>query len=260
VTGKEADRRTTMLYRASDLRGLTIAATDGDIGSLDDLYFDSASWRVRYLVVDTGNWRAGRRVSIAPHVARQPDWDAKRLPVTLTRARVEGSPDVSTTPPVSWQQQIAWHRYYEYPFYWATPELVPPVPLPVGPEPPAATVVDEVAARQPGEANLHSAHETRGFHIAARDGDIGHVADFLVEAEAWTIRYLLIDTRNWWPGKHVLVSPGWSTEVNWADSRVHVDLTREAIRSSPEYDPAAPVQREYERRLYSHYRRPNYWE
>jgi hypothetical protein len=248
------------MLRATDLRGLTIAASDGDIGTLDDLYFDSRTWRVRYLVVDTGTWLAGRRVSVAPGAAGAPDLNTKRLPVALTRAQVEGSPDVSTTPPVSRQEEIAWHAYYGYPLYWTTPDFLGASPLVPAPDPQAVAAVEELGARESGEPNLHSAQEVRGFYIGAADGDIGHVADFLVEVAPWTIRYLVVDTRNWWPGKHVLVAPGWIKDVSWSDSKVYTTLTQDAIRSSPEYDPSGPLERDYERRLYGHYRRPNYWE
>jgi hypothetical protein len=50
-----------MLRPASDFKGLTIAAVDGDLGSVADLYFDDLRWTVRYLVVDTGTWLPGRR-------------------------------------------------------------------------------------------------------------------------------------------------------------------------------------------------------
>jgi hypothetical protein len=211
-------------------------------------------------VVDTGTWLSGRRVSVAPHVAHPPTAGAKRLPVTLTRAQVEGSPDVGTTPPVSRQQEIAWHAYYGYPFYWTTPGLLGAQPLLATPDPQVALAEEELAARESGEPNLHSAQDVRGFYIGAADGEIGHLADFLVEMEPWTIRYLIVDTSNWWAGKQVLVAPGWITDVSWNDSKVYTTLTREAIKSSPEYDPTAPVQRDYESRLYGHYRRPNYWE
>ena len=121
-------------------------------------------------------------------------------------------------------------------------------------------MAEELAARESGEPNLHSAQEVRGFYIGAADGDVGHVADFLVDVEPWAIRYLVVDTRNWWPGKHVLVAPQWIKDVSWSDSKVYTTLTQDAIRSSPEYDPSGPLARDYERRLYGHYRRPNYWE
>ena len=97
------------------------------------------------------------------------------------------------------------------------------------------------------------------YHIAAVDGDIGHVEDFLMDEKTWSIHYLVVDTRNWWFGKRVLVSSEWITNVDWNEALLHVNLTREQIKSSPEYDPSTPVQRDYEARLHDHYGRPGYW-
>ena len=158
----------------------------------------------------------------------------------MTTAHVEGSPDVSLDPPVSRQHEIAWHRYYDYPFYWTTPEEWPisvPGPLPV-----PSRDEQELAAREMGGPDLHSARTVAGYCLAARDGDIGHVEDFLLDFEAWVIRYIIVDTRNWLPGKHVLVSPGWIRDVRWDDSRAYVDLSKDAIQNSPECDPNAPVE------------------
>ena len=37
--------------------------------------------------------------------------------------------------------------------------------------------------------------------------------------EDWVIRYMEVATRNWWPGKKVLVSPAWIERVAWAIRR-----------------------------------------
>ncbi len=69
-----------------------------------------------------------------------------------------------------------------------------------------------------------------------------------------------MDTRNWLPGKNVLVSPEWIRDVSWAESKVFVQLSRAEVERAPEYDPARPLDREYERRLHEHYGRPSYWD
>jgi hypothetical protein len=79
-----------------------------------------------------------------------------------------------------------------------------------------------------------------GYHIQATDGAIGHVEDFLVDDQSWTIRYLLVDTTNWWAGRKVLVAPAWITRVDWGESKVHVTVTRAQIQKIPEYEPARP--------------------
>lgn len=92
-----------------------------------------------------------------------------------------------------------------------------------------------------------------GYHIAGTDGDIGHVEDFLLDEATWAIRYLLVDTSNWWFGTRVLVSSDWVTDVDWNESRLHVELTRERIKASPPYDPTGPIPRDYEVRLHNQY-------
>ena len=114
-------------------------------------------------------------------------------------------------------------------------------------------------AGEGGDPHLRSSAAVTGYHIAATDGDIGHVEDFLVDDARWAIRYMIVDTRNWWPGKKVLVSPNWIQRVDWSDAKVHVDMTREQIKKSPEYDPSGAVERDYETRLHDHYGRPSYW-
>ncbi len=113
---------------------------------------------------------------------------------------------------------------------------------------------------QPEKSHVRSVKEVTGYHIQATDGEIGHVEEFILDDQAWTLRYLVVDTRNWLPGRKVLVAPAWVTSVNWANRNVGVDLTTGAIKNSPEYDPSAPVNREYEVRLYDFYGRPRYWE
>ena len=138
---------------------------------------------------------------------------------------------------------------------------MPPVPTaPI----PADAMGEEMAAREretpSGDPTLRSSRDVTGYYIAALDGEIGHVDDFLVEDRAWAIRYLLVATRNWWPGKKVLISPEWIKTVSWADSQVQVDLRRDEIKAAPEYDPSRPFDREYESRLIEHHNRRKYWE
>ncbi len=55
-----------MLRNAKDLHGFKIRATDGELGTVDQLYFDDETWAIRYLMVETGGWLGGRRVLISP--------------------------------------------------------------------------------------------------------------------------------------------------------------------------------------------------
>jgi sporulation protein YlmC with PRC-barrel domain len=255
-----------MLHPVSKLRGLRLAATDGTLGKVDDVYFDDASWSVRYLVVDTGSWLSDRLVLISPASAGVPDWQGRILPVNLTREQIEKSPDISTDPPVSRQKEDELAMYYGWPIYWLPGGLsddssaMLPMAVPFDRDAPVSDAGEQPETPARGDPHLRSAREVMNYRIAAQDGGIGHVEDFLVDDQDWVVRYMVVDTTNWWPGGHVLVSPRWITEIDWTETMVAVNLLRETLRTSPPYDPASPVDRDYEERLFGHCEKPGYWQ
>jgi uncharacterized protein YrrD len=247
-----------------DLRGFTIGATDGDIGKVEEVYFDDESFTVRHLVVDTGGWLGSRKVLISPMALREIDWSVKRINAVLTRSQVEKSPAINTDMPVSRQHEMEYYSYYGYPYYWAGPYLWGDYSYPSPSPRSAGSKLLENERHwdwvgESGDPHLRSSAEVTGYHVAATDDEIGHVEDFLIDDATWAIRYMVVDTRSWWPGKNVLVSPEWIDRVVWSDSKVYVRMTREQIKKSPEHDPSGPVQRDYETRLHDHYGRPRYW-
>jgi len=257
-----------MLRSMKDLHGFTIGATDGDIGTVTDGYFDDLSFTVRYVVVDTGGWLAERKVLLSPIAFRKMDWAAKRITAALTKAQVEKSPNIDTDKPVSRQHETAYYGYYGYSPYWAGDYLWGAYPYPylgTGPTLGVADLAREqrwnwaAKAKERADPHLRSAQAVTGYYIQATDGDIGHVEDFLVDDRAWAIRYMLVDTTNWWAGKKVLVAPAWIQRVDWGESKVHVTVTRAQIKASPEYDPAREVDRAYETQLHDHYGVRRYW-
>ncbi len=252
-----------MLRTAGNLKGITIEAMDGDIGSVQDLYFDDQTWTVRYVVVDTGTWLPGRQVLISPF-AFQVVQSASRLRTSLTKEQVRDSPSIDTDRAVDRQREIAFSQYYGYPYYWLGPyrwgDLASPA-LPLTPPQPSALEQDILARDQEsGDPHLRSARDVMGYYIQATDGDVGHVEDFLVDDETWAIRYCIVDTRNWLPGRKVLISPEWIQRVSWEDSKVYVDLSQRHIEAAPEFDPSMPLAREHEDRLHTHLGRAKYWE
>lgn len=235
-----------MLRSIKNLGGYTLQATDGEVGKVREFYFDDQTWTVRYLVADTGNWLVGRLVLLSMASLGNPDWERKLFPVNLRKAQVEKSPPIEADEPVSRQMELDLHSYYGWPPYWNASAYI------------AAARVNAQQDRA-GDPHLRSTREVIGYHIQATDGEIGHVDDFVVDDEVWVIRYMVVDTRNWLPGKKVLVAPLWTSDIDWASRRVSVDLARDTIKSGPEFDPSRPVNREYEVRLYDYYGRPHYW-
>jgi sporulation protein YlmC with PRC-barrel domain len=251
-----------MLRNVKDLRGYAIRASDGMIGRVDDFYFDDEDWGVRYLVVDTGSWLAGRKVLISPIAVGHAGWMARRLPVALTRAQVEHSPDIDTRRPVSRQHEAQYFGYYGYPYYWSGAGL-----WGMGAYPGSLTTQGEVeenlkahgAHAAPDDCHLRSSNAVIGHHVAATDGDIGHLEDLLVDDHTWAIRYLVVNTSNWWRGHRVLVAPEWIQDVSWPEAKVSVDLTRQAVKDAPPYESAAKLDRQLEEAVHEHYNRPGYW-
>lgn len=246
-----------------DLRGYRLAAIDGEIGTTKDVYFDDAEWRVRYLVVDTGAWLPGRRVLISPASLSQPDGEEKLIPVALTRDQIERCPDVGSDIPVSRQKEAELASHYGWPSYWTTGAALgaamsktPPTELPNTVR--AAQRSSESAERET-DPHLRSMNEVLGYHIQAHDGEIGHAEDMLVDDREWAIRYVVVDTRNWLPGRKVLVVPRWFNRLSWRDSKFFVALHRQAIEESPAYDPSQPLESEYEEGLRAHYDSPEFW-
>ncbi len=248
-----------MLRSLKDLEQYVVSATDGDIGHAVNFLLDDERWIIRYLVVETGGVLRERRVLISPISFRKVEWSTRRFHLALTVDKVKNSPSVALDKPVSRQHELDYFRYYGYPVYWGGVGLwgmgADPTLLAAGPR---AAVAAELA-QEPGDAHLRSAREVRGYHIQGSDDAIGHVDDFIVDDKTWEIRYLVIDTSNWWPAKKVLVAPRWASRVSWEESKVFVDLSRQAIKMCPAWDPAAPINREYEVNLYDYYGRPAYW-
>ena len=262
-----------MLRSLHDLEKCTIGATDGDIGHVKDLYFDDHAWAIRYLIVETGSWLASRKVLISPISIRKADWAAHKLPVAITRDQVERSPDIDTDQPVYRRHEVQYLGYYGYPAYWGGTGLWGGDMVPFDMAPGQAELPLGVAARERAIAGaeaererhrdddprLRSCEAVVGYDIQATDGGVGHVEGFLIDDETWAVRYLVVNTSNWWLGHKVLVAPHWIGGVHWSDRTVTVDLSRETVKAAPPYDPSAELDRARETRLYTHYSRAPYW-
>ena len=244
-----------MLRNLNGLTGHRILAADGEIGAVKEFYFDDREWKVRYLVAGTGGWLSGRQVLISLAALKAPDWNSRTFPVALTREQVRTSPDIDTRRTVERRHELRLHRHYAWPLYWGegfyTGTLAGGAPLP-------EEALEDGEERPPSEeeAALHGTAAVTGYRLHAADGPIGSVEDFIADDRGWGIRYLVADSGLLLPGRKVLISPHWLEKVDWDSSEVFLDLTREAVRRSPGFDPSVPVSEDYESALYDHYGRP----
>lgn len=262
-----------MLHSVKDMENATISATNGQIGHVKDIYFDDQVWVARYLVVNTGFWLTGRMVLISPISLGKADWQEKTFPAIITKEQVEHSPSINTDKPISRQNEEQYLDYYGYPFYWGGASiwgdgLFPYAMEPYYPKYEADRTVHlrkteaysriEQIRRNVDDPHLRSCKNITGYKLIAKDGEIGHVTDFLIDEKTWAIHYLIVETSHWWSGHKVLIAPEWITGVHWPDKTVTVDLSQDAVRISPSYDPKQEWNRDADITLYRHYHRKGY--
>jgi uncharacterized protein YrrD len=248
-----------MLIKTKTLKGYKLDSLDGEIGHVEEFFFDDQFWTIRYLVANAGNWLTGRQVLISPYALVGVKKEQQLIAIHLTKQQIENSPAISSHIPVSREFEKSYYGYYGWPLYWSGPFMWGYGPyLERDPEKWQLNYQDE--DQKEFDPNLRSTRDVTGYHIQATDGNIGHVEDFIIDDTTWAIRYLVIDTQNWWPGKKVLVSPEWIEHISWSESTVFIKISRNAILLSPEYSEEYLLDREYEIRLHRHYDRQGYWD
>ena len=168
-----------MLHKVKDLQGDAIVAEDGEVGSIDDFYFDDEGWDVRYLVVNARRWIPGRKYLVSP-VAIDSPLEEGDIRIDLTREQIASCPPAESKPA------------------------------------------------------LRSSSEVMGCGIEATDGAIGSVADLVFDDETWEITDVLVDSRQWLPGKLLLISPEVIERIDWPQRKVHLRLARGDILRAPE--------------------------
>lgn len=106
---------------------------------------------------------------------------------------------------------------------------------------------------------LRSMRELFGYSVAATDGPIGKVDDFLFDEHTRDIRYLVVDTGGWLNRRPVLVAPVAFGHARWPARDFPVRITREQVRGSPPLVLDAPLPRQGEAELHAHYEWVPYW-
>ena len=265
-----------MLFAATGLLGCPVETSDGRVGAVKDFLFDDQSWKIRWMAVETGDWLSGRRILIHPSAIAPLDLArpaSGRLPmmsmgdtlviiVGLTKHEIEASPDLREDEPVTDQMQARLYDHYGWDPYWGDtffgPDAIDPISKPILAETSERPAADMGADSGDGDPHLRSVVEVNGYHVHATDGDIGHVENFIASDINWGIRYLVIATHNWWPGKHVQLAPYAVEDIDWAERRINVNVTRDQVKSSPPWDPLAMADQVAEQQLHRHYGWPGY--
>lgn len=226
-----------MLRSLKQLYGIQLGATDGGIGHVKDFYFDDRNWAIRYLAVDTGSWLPGRQVLLAPHALSRLDQADRILRVNLTKKQIENSPPIESHKPVSRQYEAEYYRYYGWPYYWQGAGLwgmsgFPILELPVKPLPSESTAVFGPQPDQP-EAHLRSTQAVNGYHLRTGDSIMGHICDFIMDAQSWAIGQLVIKTGHTLFGRELLIPTKYVDRISFEESTVSASLTKHGVEQSP---------------------------
>jgi sporulation protein YlmC with PRC-barrel domain len=236
-----------------------MGAIDGEIGKVEEFYFDDQAWVIRYLIVKTGSWLFGRKVLIAPAALLKVEWVPGTFPIGITKEQIRNSPDIDTDKPVSRQQEIEMYGHYPWQPYWGSGFYAGAL-WNVADTPP---VIDEKIINQADnkgkiadeDPHLRSTLEVTGYNIHATDGEIGYVKDFIIDDHTWKLEYLVVDTHKWFEGKKVLIDVRHIKEVDWDKSKIFVDVTVDAIKTSKEIDISEFINSKAVNAAYDNYRK-----
>ncbi|MCM3713909.1 PRC-barrel domain-containing protein [Halalkalibacter oceani] len=245
-----------LILKAKNLKRFTMRATDGDIGSIDDFYFDDESFVVRYFIGDTRTWFFGGKVLLSPEAFTDVHIADESISVNATKEQIKDSPKPDEKEPISRQYERELGQYYG----WGAAPLTQPRRSLFGEEAvePHERAAVDLETRE--ESHLQSVNDVRNYRVHAINGEVGRVSDFLLESDTWNIRYLEVDVGGFLSKELVLVSTDWISEINWRDRTITVNVDKERIEAAPDYFEETPLTREDEMRLYRHYDQPPYWE
>lgn len=251
-----------MKKNLKSLVGFDLKETNGDIGKIEEFYFDDLTWKIRYLIIKTGNWFTGKKVLISPKSLQKPDMKEEEFSVNLTKEQIKNSPDIDTQKPVSRQEEEQLYDYYGWGPYW-------------GDDPdehgagifgamPSELYYNDAEESNPKiliqeddqDSHLRSTSAVTGYKIQATDGEIGEVEDYIIDDTSWTIKFLIVETGSWLDSRKILLSTQWIKKVNWDDSLIEVDVTKARVKNSPEFDINMVLDESYERSLYDYYGKP----
>lgn len=248
-----------MKRNLESLEGFSMKETDGEIGTVEEFYFDDQSWTIRYLIVKTGSWFSQKKVLISPKVLKQPDWENKEFLVSLTKAQIENSPDIDTDKPVSRQNEEALSAYYTWDNYWGGDDahgagIFGMMPSELYESEMAQPQNVQYVPPPEGDSHLRSTAEVKGYKIHATDAEIGKVVDYIIDDATWKISHFVVECGGWLNSRNVLLPTGIITSVNWENQNVVVNISTAQVQNSPVYDNSQPLNGEYEQSLADHYK------
>ena len=252
-----------MLLSLKELAGFSIQAQDGEIGKVNDFYFDDHEWVVRHLIDKTGFGLLGKQTLITPDVIEMIDLDERRLTISLIREQVENSPSRSEEKPLArdmakkvaddnlFRRQVSGDQSGDETSFAvalsAQPKIIP----------------FKREMRQdlvPDGPNLHSSNDVMGYQISTNNGQLGHIVDMMIDDETWAIQYLVVGSKKELDDKRILISPEHVDWISWKQKSVSVSLDKEKIQECPNFNLAMPILNDRKDLLYEQFECVHLWD
>lgn len=239
-----------MLRVGLALQGYGIEAGTAEIGTLSDLLFDETTWQIKWVVVESGSWKCGRKIRIRPSYIETTDCQRQLVLLSLAKHEVKHSPGVRPEPTVS--RQVQSRRLDD--------QACDTSPGTVGSErgkvarAGAFDLSPSLDTQQADrDRHLRSMAALMGHQCRTEDSPIGRLEDLLIDDVAWDIRYLIVNARTLLPGKHVLLSPCAVKQIGMSDSQIEINVSRDQVKASPPWNPLAVIDKGYRYQLHRHY-------
>ena len=246
-----------MLRSLKDFVQYAVEADDGNIGYVDNFYFNDEHWTIRYIIVETARFLFGKKVLISPRLVKdEPDWENHQFEIDLTKEQIKNSPDIDLARPVSREKEIELAQYYQWPMYW-NDYTEPFLPYYVSFLHTREVSEETNEPDSQNENHLRSLKEILNYHVNAINGDIGQISDVIVDDIHWKIQFFAVNIKDYHPGKKVLISPSWINKIDWNSSSIFLDHSITEIIESFEYTPSEPVNLKLEKTFYDYYGRPS---
>jgi len=203
------------LLLARNLYGTSVDASDGRLGNIIDFLFDDQRWHVGHLVLNAGRWLRRRRVTLPYDTIVMKDWSDRHVFIEgLTRQQIRISPATETRVPISLHESLAEVTIMDWDTYLVN------------------TTFTDHPWQISDDPHIHNTRDVVGYHVQGSDGPIGYVSDFVINDESWSVSDLVVNMRNWLPGRQILIPTAHIEEVRGANRSMRISLSRKSIRET----------------------------
>ena len=215
----------------SEIERFTLHASDGLVGKVKEFFFDDATWNVRYAVVELGSWLNSREVIVPASALGRPDLLNSLLPVSLTKDQIEKCPASDEDMPLERRREDEMKKLSSQGIFYSWGEgFIGSHNLDI-PEYERSESLKE-SGNSGSDVHLRSSRFLRGGEAIATDGRAGHVRDFIVDSESWTIRDIVLEIGTLFDTKMVLIPRQWVRRISIDNAEFVLNVEKEKVNKS----------------------------